>query len=52
MHTLNPFKNRVTVYPLKVLALLPNRGRLPTCEVLSHNHTSNTRDLAVEGGGL
>ena len=49
MHTLNPFGNRVTAYPVKTLAILANRGRLPASHTLSNIHMPNTRSLAVEG---
>ena len=52
MHTLNPFGNRVTAYPVKTLAILPNRGRLPASHTLSNLHMPNTRSLAVEEGDL
>ena len=52
MHTLNPFGNRVTAYPVKALAILPNRGWLPASHTLSNLHMPNTRSLAVEEGDL
>nr|WP_314400280.1 hypothetical protein [Pseudomonas lundensis] len=52
MHTLNPFENRVTAYPVKALAILANRGRLPARHTLSNIHMANTSSLAVEGGDL
>lgn len=52
MHTLNPFGNRVTAYPVKALAILPNRGWLPASHTRSNIHMPNTRSLAVEGGDL
>ena len=52
MHTLNPFENRVTAYPVKALAILAHRGRLPARHALSNIHIPNTRSPAVQGGDL
>jgi hypothetical protein len=52
MHTLNPFENRSTPYPVKALAILAKRGRLPTCHALSHVHMPDTNSPAIKGGDL
>lgn len=52
MYTLNPFGNRGTAFPMKALAILANRGRLPTFHALSYVHIPNTNSPAKKGGDL
>ena len=52
MHTLKLFKNRVTAYSVKSLAILTNRGWRPARHTLKNIQIPNTRFLSVEGGDL
>ncbi|MES2870447.1 MAG: hypothetical protein V4749_12820 [Pseudomonadota bacterium] len=52
MHTFNPFKIRSTVYPVKALAILPNRDGLTARRPLNNIHMLKTNSLAIKGGDL